>query len=141
MHIQATYLFSLTITWLSKIFKINIICIISEDDDLSVWMFAMIAIGCVFVVFVAVSIYLIWWVIHAVPDWGCILVHTEISVWDTETVLVIWYLLFHRLSIFKSMLKYFIYGVCSYDFFSKKGKFKLWHDISVGIWNWKCIIV
>jgi len=43
-----------------KTFKAKMMCIISEDDDISVWMFAMIGIGCVFVVFVAVSIYLMW---------------------------------------------------------------------------------
>ncbi|KAL1139411.1 hypothetical protein AAG570_006395 [Ranatra chinensis] len=31
-----------------------------KDDELSVWMFAMIGIGCVFIVFVAASIYLLW---------------------------------------------------------------------------------
>ncbi|KAF4521792.1 hypothetical protein B566_EDAN011377 [Ephemera danica] len=30
-----------------------------KDDEISIWMFAMIGIGCVFIVFVAVSIYLI----------------------------------------------------------------------------------
>nr|CAD7409494.1 unnamed protein product [Timema cristinae] len=29
-----------------------------KDDDMNVWMFAMIGIGCVFIVFVAVSLYL-----------------------------------------------------------------------------------
>lgn len=33
---------------------------VSEDDDLNVWMFAMIGIGCVFIVFVAASIFLLW---------------------------------------------------------------------------------
>lgn len=33
---------------------------VAEDDDLNVWMFAMIGIGCVFIVFVAASIFLLW---------------------------------------------------------------------------------
>jgi hypothetical protein len=33
---------------------------ISEDDDLNPWMLAMIGIGCVFIAFVGVSIYLMW---------------------------------------------------------------------------------
>ncbi|XP_075225413.1 thrombospondin type-1 domain-containing protein 7A-like [Lycorma delicatula] len=32
---------------------------IPEDDDLNIWMFAMIGIGCVFIVFVAASVYLL----------------------------------------------------------------------------------
>jgi hypothetical protein len=34
--------------------------VVSEDEDISVWMFAMIGIGCVFIVFVAVSFYIMW---------------------------------------------------------------------------------
>lgn len=39
---------------------------VAEDDDVSVWMFAMIGIGCVFIVFVAVSIYLMWYVTRSI---------------------------------------------------------------------------
>ncbi|KAK7793691.1 hypothetical protein R5R35_008898 [Gryllus longicercus] len=31
-----------------------------KDDDINVWMFAMIGIGCVFIIFVAVSLYIMW---------------------------------------------------------------------------------
>lgn len=74
-----THASKIFISWavkgLPEIFKLKIICIISEDDDISVWMFAMIGIGCVFVVFVAVSVYLMWWVTDIVWNWGSFLAH------------------------------------------------------------------
>ena len=45
---------------LSLIFSIRIFCFITEDTQLNPWMLAMIGIGCVFISFVGVSIYLMW---------------------------------------------------------------------------------
>ena len=45
---------------LSLIFSIRIFCLITEDTQLNPWMLAMIGIGCVFISFVGVSIYLMW---------------------------------------------------------------------------------
>jgi len=59
-NLKSNIIISVTVKSVFKTFRAKIMCIISEDDDISVWMFAMIGIGCVFVVFVAVSIYLMW---------------------------------------------------------------------------------
>jgi hypothetical protein len=59
-NLKSNTVIAVTVKSMFKIFRAKMMCIISEDDDISVWMFAMIGIGCVFVVFVAVSIYLMW---------------------------------------------------------------------------------
>ena len=59
-NLKSNIFISVTVKSVFKTSKAKMMCIISEDDDISVWMFAMIGIGCVFVVFVAVSIYLMW---------------------------------------------------------------------------------